>query len=132
MQRLHTDTVMLFGDCRAYHRGEIEIAQARKIELCVIEKRYLTGIVSQDFEIMRNILSLVSVALPTDDVGPHRMPGEMDARLTDKARENPMRWYEKVLEIYACCRRLHQQFIDKLNEGRDFGSKMRTWPGQAA
>ena len=78
---------------------------------------YLTETFDQDFEIMRRMLSLGEVSPPKDDVGAHKMPDEMDTRLSDKARENLMRWYQKDLEIYDYCKTMHQQFIEKLGEG---------------
>ncbi|MDQ9171143.1 hypothetical protein Q8A64_12085 [Oxalobacteraceae bacterium R-40] len=79
---------------------------------------YLTESFDQDFEIMRSLLSLGDISLPKDDVGAHRMPTEMATALSDKARTNLMRWYEKDLEIYAYCKTMHEQFLDKFGSGR--------------
>jgi hypothetical protein len=75
---------------------------------------YLTETFNQDFGIMKNMLALGDVALPTDDVGAHKMRDEMDTSLSDRAKENLIRWYEKDMEIYVYCKTMHEQFVEKL------------------
>lgn len=93
---------------------------------------YLTETFNQDFEIMKTMLALGEVSLPTDEVGAHKMPDAMDTTLSDKAKENLTRWYEKDVEIYAYCKTMHEQFVEKLNFPRDANLGIRAQAETAA
>lgn len=41
LERLHIDTVILFGDCRAYHKVALDIARRRGLEIGVFEEGYI-------------------------------------------------------------------------------------------
>jgi hypothetical protein len=109
----------------ASYLGSVDYLRKHKEKIKFV---YLTETFNQDFEIMKTMLALGEVSLPTDDVGAHRMPDEMDTSLSDKARENLACWYEKDMEIYDYCKAMHEQFVETLNISRDasIGARMQT------
>jgi hypothetical protein len=109
----------------ASYLGSVDYLRKHKEKIKFV---YLTETFNQDFEIMKTMLALGEVSLPTDDVGAHRMPDEMDTSLSDKARENLASWYEKDMEIYDYCKSMHEQFVEALNISRDasIGARMQT------
>jgi Sulfotransferase family len=73
---------------------------------------YLTETFDKDFEVMRDILKLGDVLLPTDEVSAHRMPSEMSTALSEAARDNLRRWYEQDLQVYEYCKGIHQKMVE--------------------
>jgi hypothetical protein len=66
----------------------------------------------QDFQHLKDLgVVSLSASLPTDDIGTHRNPDNLDVSLSSRALENLRRWYKRDLRFYELVR-----------SGRDQGS----------
>lgn len=81
-----------------------EVFRARRPDLFFIAFRER---LDEDFELLKPKLGLPpDVRLPTDETVAHRTPVGFDEHLSETARANLERWYERDLAFFELCREL--------------------------